>query len=113
MKSRARRSMMLLVLLTVGGTGSGSSLAAQDVQEVSRGCEGWITLEYFELAMPDNVAACLESGMDVMARDDWGRTPLHLAVEAGSPEGVIQLLIEGGADVMAQTSPQASVTCMP
>ncbi len=39
----------------------------------------------------------IESGIDPNARDDLGRTPLHLAVLAGCPN-LVELLIREGAD---------------
>lgn len=41
--------------------------------------------------------ALLDAGADVNAQDGRGRTPLHCAVDANSPE-MIRLLLERGAD---------------
>jgi hypothetical protein len=42
------------------------------------------------------VQACLEQGVDVNARDQWGRTALYLAAEKGHKE-IVELLLEHGA----------------
>ena len=45
--------------------------------------------------------ALLEAGADVNARDDADRTPLFMAVTAGTPE-MVSCIISAGADVNAQ-----------
>ena len=40
-------------------------------------CETWNRREFFETATVEEVAACLDVGADVAARDDDGRAPLH------------------------------------
>ncbi|KAJ8611289.1 hypothetical protein CTAYLR_004164 [Chrysophaeum taylorii] len=49
-------------------------------------------------AASGDVAAAL-AGLD--ARDDYGQTPLHWAVEAGNPD-LVRTLVEAGADVDAK-----------
>ena len=48
-----------------------------------------------------DVQAELDTGVGVMARNQYGMTMLHYAVRYGSP-ATIQLLLDSGADVMAR-----------
>lgn len=45
----------------------------------------------------------LELGIDTEARNDWGETPLHVAVYSGSERGV-RMLLQAGADARAVAS---------
>lgn len=49
----------------------------------------------------DVVQAELEKGVDVKAKDEFGRTPLYLAAENGRKQ-IVELLISKGADVNAR-----------
>ena len=46
----------------------------------------------------------LDAGVDVMARDEFGRTPLHWAAQCFCfcRAGVIQILLTAGADAKAK-----------
>lgn len=43
----------------------------------------------------------IEHDLDINGKDDWGRTPLHDAVQASDPE-TVAFLLEKGADIEAQ-----------
>ena len=47
---------------------------------------------------PENIQVLLKAGADVMARNEDGWTPLHLAAGYGEKAGVIEALLEAGAD---------------
>ncbi len=66
-------------------------------------CGRWNTPEFFRWANVTEVAACLETGAEVDARTESGRTPLHLAASAGADLTVIWRLIEAGASLNART----------
>jgi len=49
----------------------------------------------------EEVRRLLDKGVDVNARDDWWKTPLHYAADGGHLS-VVKLLVEKGADVDAK-----------
>ena len=63
-------------------------------------CGNLCDLDWWETATTSDVKAKLDAGADVMARDEYGGTPLHDAASDGPSES-IQALLEAGADVMA------------
>ena len=62
-------------------------------------CERWNTAGFFAEAASADIAACLETE-SLDARDDQGRTPIHLAALHGTP-AVVAALGEAGADLDA------------
>ena len=73
------------------------------VQAVAR-CQGWNTGAYFETATPEQVTACLDSGVDVEARNQSGFTPLQAAAARTEDPAIIEALLEAGANVDARES---------
>lgn len=61
-------------------------------------CDGWMTEAFFASATPDNIKGCLTSGADLHARDEQGRTPLHLAAGHAPEAAVVAELLIAGAD---------------
>ena len=57
--------------------------------------------DWWRTATTADLQAELSGGADVMARDDFGRTPLHNAAQFGTPE-VIQALLAAGEDAKAK-----------
>ncbi|MDE2871960.1 MAG: ankyrin repeat domain-containing protein [Gemmatimonadota bacterium] len=64
-------------------------------------CAGWNNYDFMRETTAEAVAACLEAGAGIDARNDDGETPLHLAASAGKPR-VVSLLLEAGAEVDAR-----------
>ena len=63
-------------------------------------CADWGSFSFFELAVPDTVAACLAAGADPAAPvDSYRGTPLHHAARAVTNTILIDHLLAGGTDV--------------
>ena len=65
-------------------------------------CKGWDTEDYFKAATLEEVTACLDTGVDLNARDDAGATPLHRAVENTENPNVFKVLLNAGANPNAR-----------
>ena len=46
-------------------------------------CSGWLTAEFWQVAVSEDVERCLAAGAEIDARDKGGSTPLHLATGSG------------------------------
>jgi len=75
-------------------------LAGRAGAEAPGSCN-WAGWEFWKGAEPAQVAVqvdrCIAAGVDLAARDGYGRTPLHQAVQHATPETVAALL-DAGAD---------------
>ena len=78
------------------------ALALMNKVQMAVSCKGWDTEDYFKTATLEDVAACLDTGVDLNARDDAGTTPLHRAAKNTENLDVIKALINAGADIEAQ-----------
>ena len=83
------RAILTAILLTV---------ATQAGAECGNLCD----YNWWKNATASDVQVELDDGADVMARDEYGHTPLLLAAEHGTPAN-IQALLDAGADVMSRT----------
>ncbi len=78
------------------------ALALMNKVQTAVSCKGWDTEDYFKTATLEEVSACLDTGVDLNARDDAGATPLHRAVENTENPDVIKALLNAGADLKAR-----------
>ena len=65
-------------------------------------CGKVCTIDFWETATQVEIEQELQA-VNVHARNEWGETPLHLAAQRGTPEG-IKALLEAGADGAAQNN---------
>ena len=72
------------------------TIASQAAAECGNLCNPF----WWKYQSPD-LQAELDGGADVMARDEYGRTPLHWAAQYGTP-ATIQPLLDAGADAKAK-----------
>ena len=72
-------------------------------------CAGWtsddqnVLFTYWRAVNVQVVLACITTGADVNARNEYGQTLLHLTAASTDKPAVITALIEAGADVNART----------
>ena len=64
-------------------------------------CPNWNTTFFFEAAKLSDVTRCLQTGVDLEARDRGGATPLYKAVINGTAE-VVRALLGAGANPNAR-----------
>ena len=65
-------------------------------------CANWNTLEFFKTDATQDVVRCIAKVVDPTARDDAGRTPLHMAAGISDSPAVIAALLDAGADLEAR-----------
>ena len=78
------------------------ALALMNKVQTAVSCKGWDTEDYFKTATLEEVTACLDTGVDLNARDDAGATPLHRAVENTENPNVFKVLLNAGANPNAR-----------
>ena len=64
-------------------------------------CGYFCDLRWWQTTTKARVQVKLDTGADVMARDEGGWTPLHFAAASGNP-ATIQPLLAAGVNVMAR-----------
>ncbi len=80
---------------------SGLCLTVLAVPAPAADCNDWNSRDYFQAAAPEDVADCLRSGVDIEARNKYGRMPLHHAVWFNGNPAVAAALLDAGADPKA------------
>ena len=85
---------------------AGADLGAQDsAGETPVTCESWGTSNFFARATADIVAGCIAAGAhvaSVVGRGTRASTPLSAAAASTRDAAVIQVLLQGGADIAAR-----------
>ena len=72
----------------------------EQLREVRISCDRWNTPGFFRHASTADVSSCLKT-KNANAKDEQGRTPMHLAALHGKP-AVVAALAKAGADTNAQ-----------
>ena len=72
--------------------------AEEQPQKAAISCEGWNTETFFRRTDAAEVVRCLEAD-DPNARDEKGRTPLHVAAVVSKQPAVVAALAKGGAEL--------------
>ena len=62
------------------------------------GCSDWDDPGFFDSWSIGGIEDCLGRGLDPLARDDDGRTPLHYAAWHSASPGIVAALADAGAD---------------
>ena len=78
------------------------ALALMNKVQMAVSCKGWDTEEYFKTVTLEEVTACLDTGVDLKARDDVGATPLHRAAQNTENPDMIKALLNAGAGLGAR-----------
>lgn len=96
-----RSSTFGTLLLIFAASASAQDPPAPTPRQVT--CADWGSYRFFELAVPDTVAACLAAGADPAAPvDSYFGTPLHHAARAVANTILIDHLLAGGGDANAR-----------
>ena len=77
-----------------------SLVATLGTQSFAQTCGNLCSPEFWNTATTQEIATAIDS-VDVNARNELGRTPLHIAAAFGTPENIAALL-EAGADGTAE-----------
>ena len=71
------------------------------LQAVAR-CKGWETEGYFKKTTMEEVSSCLDTGIDLEARNHSGLNSLHRAAAHTVNPAVVEALLKAGADLESQ-----------
>ena len=82
------RTILIALLMTI-------------TSQAGAGCGNLCDGRWWDIATKADLQAELDARADVMARNDEGKTPLHIAAAFGKPKHIYTLL-SAGADVMAR-----------
>ncbi|MCC5988446.1 MAG: ankyrin repeat domain-containing protein [Pararhodobacter sp.] len=77
-----------------------ASESAEAVEDIS--CSDWGSRVFFQFAERPLVESCLQNGAEILARNDAGETPLHLAAAYATDPAIVRLLLASGAESNAK-----------
>ncbi len=99
-----KQSILILPIILFSLLISSPAFAAADaVKSANLDPNSLLLLTAAQKGDAETVGRLIAERVHIDARDDYGRTPLHVAAENGQAE-VAALLIEAGADIEAQTT---------
>lgn len=99
MKSNLLQIIFLLLSFLISAT---STAATNDVKASELDADSLSLLTSTQEGNTEKIRDLVSRNISPNVKDDYGRTPLHIAVEFGQIE-IVRILIESNADIEART----------